>query len=100
MESQPECDPSLAAEQPAAAQYFIGRMSPVKLPLGYGVGLMLIAAAMVLLPVIYLGLIGLAGWGTYLYAVHGLDWFFPSFRGGRHVSLVLGMLYLAPILVG
>lgn len=75
-------------------------MTVPRIPLRYRAGLFLVAVAMVLLPLIYLGLIGVVGWGGYLYATHGIDWFFPLVGGSRRVHYALMMLYAAPILVG
>ena len=73
---------------------FQGRIEPVAVPLLYKLGLAVAALAMVLLPLLYVGLVAGAGWLVYLHAVHNttiLD------AGGGLVRL---LLYFGPIVAG
>ena len=60
----------------------------------YRLGLLLVAAAMVLLPLAYLGLVGLAGYGVYWHATEHTSWL-----AGAGVRLRL-VVYAAPIVAG
>src|SRR5256885_6963329 len=59
----------------------------------YRLGLVLVAVAMVLLPLAYLALIGLAGWLLYWHAATHLESFGDS-------SLQFGLFYIAPLVFG
>jgi Zn-dependent protease with chaperone function len=91
---------TLPAETAPITEYFSGPMPQVRLPRGYQVGLVAVAFAMVLLPLLYLGFMALVGWGTWLWTTHAVEWFFPVSGGTRHVFWVLGILYVIPILIG
>ncbi len=72
---------------------FQGELQAVHLPDRYRLGIALVALVMVLLPVVYVALIGLVGYGTYFHAVHG-----PGLlKGGRSVG---GVMYFGPIVAG
>jgi Zn-dependent protease with chaperone function len=58
----------------------------------YRLGLVLVAAAMVLLPLAYLALIGLAGWLLWWHATANAEIFQGSFR--------FGLFYAAPLVIG
>jgi Zn-dependent protease with chaperone function len=60
----------------------------------YRLGLLLVAAAMVLLPLVYLGLIALAGYGVYWHATEHTSWLAAA---GVRMRLVV---YAAPIAAG
>ncbi len=60
----------------------------------YRLGLLLVAVAMVLLPLAYLGLVGLAGYGVYWHATEHTSWL-----AGAGVRLRL-LVYAAPIVAG
>jgi hypothetical protein len=65
--------PATDAERPSAAQLvasFGGPIKPVRVTFFYQLGLLLVTLMMLLLPVLYLALIALAGWGVYWYATH------------------------------
>ncbi len=68
---------------------------PVRINLGYQLGLAVVAGAMLLLPVLYVALIVSLAWGVWYYAVHS-----PAvlFRGGGGVWRVV--FYVAPIVAG
>ncbi len=68
-------------------------------PLPYRFSLIVVALAMVLLPLVYLAIIGLFGWSVWYYATHGyavLSTQTDSLRG----IVILFMLYLGPLLAG
>jgi Zn-dependent protease with chaperone function len=88
--SQPRGE--LTAEALEAA--FTGTIKPVPLQLGYRMGLVLVALATVLLPLVYLGLIAATGYVVYLHATLNTD-----ILTGRGVLWRL-LAYLAPIIAG
>ena len=45
-------------------------IEPVRTTLGYRLAILVVAALMVLLPIIYLALIGLVGYGVYWHLLH------------------------------
>ena len=47
-----------------------GRIEPVPVGIMYRLGLLLVAATMIVLPIVYLALIALAGYGVYWYAIN------------------------------
>lgn len=55
-------------------QSFRQPIRPPSLPLGYLLGLGLVTLAMVILPLVYLALIGAISYGVYWHAVHNLAW--------------------------
>ena len=62
----------------------------------YQIGLVFVAIAMVILPLLYLGLIALAGWATYHWATD-----FTSVMGGRgRVAVFRFGAYVAPLFAG
>lgn len=67
------------------------------MPLLYRLGLLVVAVTMVLLPLIYIGLIVLAGYGVYWHAVHDVGML--SAGRGRGKVLVAA-LYITPIIAG
>lgn len=74
-------------------------IAPVRVGLTYRLGLLLVAAMMIVLPLFYVALIALAGYGVYLYAVHASVMITGSGVRGRGMLLLL-ILYLAPIIAG
>jgi Zn-dependent protease with chaperone function len=67
---------------------------PVPVPHSYRAGLLLAAALVVLLPVVYLGLVTSAAWWTWIFALR--TW--SAFADGP--SNLGGILYLVPLMVG
>lgn len=65
----------------------------------YQLGLVLVSAAMICLPLVYLALIAAVAFGTYHYAIQ-VQALLGSFRGGIYVYLLKVMLYLGPLLAG
>ncbi|MCZ7645626.1 MAG: M48 family metalloprotease [Planctomycetota bacterium] len=82
----------------AVLESFDGAIPPVPLPLHYKLGLFLVALAMVLLPLVYVGLIGFAGYGVWYHATHNYD-IASGLRGRTAGAAFLGG-YLAPLVVG
>jgi Zn-dependent protease with chaperone function len=82
----------LSAIQPIAA--------PPRTSLLYQFNLLLVAVVMVLLPLIYCALVGLAAYGVYYHAVHHAGWI--TGMGARSGRLAFGMviIYLIPLVVG
>ncbi|MHC5058146.1 MAG: M48 family metallopeptidase [Planctomycetota bacterium] len=70
-----------------------GTIPAVRAGLLYRLGLLLVAVVMVILPVVYLGMMSLVGYGLYLYATEGLSWARPR-------SLTSLVLYGAPLFAG
>lgn len=65
----------------------------------YQAGLLVVAVFMVLLPVAYLALAILAGYGLYWYALHA-GGLFSSLPGGAHLFVLKAILYLGPLIGG
>jgi len=65
----------------------------------YQIGLVLVAMVMVILPVIYVGMIGAVGWGIFYYAVH-CKFLVTSMFGGPRLYLIKLFLYITPLLIG
>ncbi len=76
---------------------FKGDIQPVSSPVGYRLGIGLVAVVMILLPLIYLGLIGLVCWGVYYHAVNHVG-ILGSVRGRGAIMTFL--VYLAPLVIG
>ncbi|HRW09629.1 MAG TPA: M48 family metallopeptidase [Caldilineaceae bacterium] len=76
---------------------FQGKIKPVRVPLPYRLGVLLVALVMVLLPVIYLGITFLVAYVVYYHAVN--DTALLSMGSGRG-QLVALLIYLAPIVIG
>lgn len=78
---------------------FSSACPPIPVPLHYRLGLMVVALTMVLLPLVYVSLIGLAGYGVCYHAVNHTA--VLGIRGGGMGKLVaIGLLYFGPILAG
>ena len=68
-----------------------------QLALGYRLGVLIAAVTMVLLPIAYLVLIALVGYGVWQHLLH--DWFFITQASGRGIFWGL-VIYLAPAIAG
>jgi Zn-dependent protease with chaperone function len=78
---------------------FQGNLERVKPSFFYLMGLLLVATVMLLLPLLYVGLIVLIGYGVYYHAAHHAAIIGPA--TGRGVSVLVRLLvYTAPIVVG
>lgn len=80
---------------------FQGNIEPTTVPVSYQLGIAFAALVMVLLPLVYVLLIGLVGYGICWYAVHGVDILSAGdgSRSGRG-QFVLLLIYAAPLISG
>jgi len=87
-------DPTLTRGEQEVLGAFRGAIEPVPVPLLYRLGLVVVAIAMVFLPLVYVGLVLLSGYGVYYHAVYNLTLFDdPGGKGGF-------FLYVAPLVAG
>jgi Zn-dependent protease with chaperone function len=70
-------------------------ISPVRSSLGYRLGLVLVALVMLLLPLLYVALVGLVIYGVYWHAVHDLA--ILEGKGGSRGRL---FIYITPLIIG
>jgi len=91
---QGEAAPSSRIDPAALRQAIPPRLEGPPGSIFYRLGLLLVAAAMVLLPLAYLGLVGLAGYGVYWHATQHTSWLAGA---GLRLRLVV---YAAPIAAG
>ena len=105
---------SLAAESPpdfpeerqsaglSAVEVLAGFSGTIKRPsvsLFYHLGLLLVTVMMVVLPVVYLVMIGCVAWAVYYYATH-FFFLLQSTAGGLRLLLLKLALYAAPLFAG
>ena len=76
---------------------FHGHIPPVRTPISYRLGILLVAFVMVVLPLIYVSIIVLVGWAVCYHAVH--DTAIVSMGRGRGSILAL-LIYVAPMVIG
>ncbi|MCH9653579.1 MAG: M48 family metalloprotease [Planctomycetes bacterium] len=86
-------------------QAFEGDIEPVAPTMLYRLCAFLVSIVMILLPLIYLGIIGLVMWSIYFHAVHSLSLFdvansSSSTRNRGRGMVAMALVYLAPIVVG
>ncbi|WP_339735396.1 M48 family metalloprotease [uncultured Gimesia sp.] len=86
-------------------QAFDGNIEPVSPTMLYRLNALLVSIVMILLPLIYVGIIGLVIWGVYFHAVNSLGLFEVAGSGssGRTRGkgmILMALVYLAPIVVG
>ena len=74
---------------------FSGSIPGIKVSLGYQLALLLVTLVMILLPILYIGIILLAGYGVYYYAIYGGS--FVLELKGWFLKLIV---YGAPIVSG
>ena len=74
---------------------FRGEIDPVRPTMAYRAWILVVAAVMLLLPMIYLGLVALVGYGIYWHATHHAT----IFREVRSAKAAI-LLYAGPIAVG
>lgn len=94
--------PPPARDQPSAAELvgaFEGTIVRTRVSIFYQVGLVLVSLLMVLLPLVYVAMIGAAAWGVYEYATHFL-FLVQGMRGGIYFYLFKLVLYIAPLFAG
>lgn len=88
----------LTAEEQRILATFSGRIAPVSIAPGYGLALGSVAILMVLLPLLYLGIVGAVAWGWWWYAQHGME--LVGGGSGRGSSRNALFLYLSPLVIG
>jgi len=76
---------------------FAGAVPATRVSFLYQIGLLIVALAMVTLPVIYLALIGAAGWVVYYWATH-FTFLLSAGRGRGWIVMLL--VYLTPLFAG
>jgi Zn-dependent protease with chaperone function len=76
-----------------------GRIDPVPISFLYRVGLILVAAVMIVLPLIYVALIAIVAYGVYLHATNDTFLLGSSRHGGGGGRAGL-LAYLGPIVIG
>jgi len=76
-----------------------GPVPRVRLPFFYVLAALPVSIIMVLLPLLYLALIGLIAYGTYLHAAHNHTWMYEA-SGGVSIGRAKLFAYLAPMVVG
>lgn len=89
----------LQVSAPSAAFNLDGNIPPRRIPAAYRLTLGLSAFALVLLPLAYVGLIVVAGWGAWLYAIHAKVLLFGEGGGFFRIILYGGPLVAAVILI-
>src|SRR3954469_14435572 len=91
-----ELDSPGLPEEPAAQQVMVdGTIEPVRVSFGYKVGLLAVAATMILLPLLYLAFVGLFAYGIYYHATVNtsvFNWYLP----GR-LAIIKLLVYGGPI---
>jgi Zn-dependent protease with chaperone function len=91
-------DPATVIDDPKSALIDAAeiRFEPVRVPLAYQFGLAIVAVAMLLLPAIYVALIGVLAAGTWYWATHAGAVIF----GAGGISLYAAAAYVGPIFAG
>lgn len=79
---------------------FRGPIEPVQTALTYRLGIMIVAAVMMLLPMLYLALIGVIAWGVYYHAVNHTTIFAATGVRSGKAMIGLAIVYIAPIVAG
>ncbi len=77
-----------------------GAIQPVPTTMAYRLTAAVVAFVMVLLPLLYIGLIGLVAYGVYNFAVNGTGIFEQTGGSGRGRMFGILLLYVGPIVVG
>jgi Zn-dependent protease with chaperone function len=91
----PDATPALTVESIDAA--FAGAVARTPVSFLYTLGLLIVTLAMVTLPLIYLAMIGAAGWVVYYWATH-FTFLLSSGRG--RVWFIMLLAYLTPLFAG
>jgi len=95
--SAPESSPTAELTPTQIAAAFQGTVPPTRVSIFYQLGLVIVAITMLILPLVYFALIGVAGWCVYWWATHG-TFLFDHVRGRGAVGAFL--LYVAPLIAG
>ena len=90
--------PDLRQRSELLLNSFDGAIEPVKTSAGYRIGILVVTVVMLLLPLIYIGLICLVGYGVYWHTTHNLGILDNELRGKAKIGPVL--LYATPIVTG
>ncbi len=77
-----------------------GKIQPVPTSISYRIAAFALACLMILLPLIYVGLIGLAMAGVWWYAIHGTSIFEGGTRASGRGGFALVLLYVGPLVIG
>jgi Zn-dependent protease with chaperone function len=93
-----DASPGTAISAPELLALFSGTIKRPRASFLYSLGLGVVAFAMVLLPIIYVGLIGLVAWGVYAWGFAGTSLF--SGHNGARIAILKGILYVAPLFAG
>jgi len=90
---------SLKPRAPEILNAFHSGISPARFSFFYQAGLLLVAAVMVVLPLIYLAMVAGAGWAVYYYAIH-CEFLVTSMEGGPRLYVLKMIAYFMPMFVG
>lgn len=94
--------PASSPQHPSAAELINALREPVRrtpVSFFYQLGLVLVTMMMVILPLIYVAMVGAAAHGVYYYATH-FAFMLSSTSGGGRLYLLKLLLYLTPLFVG
>lgn len=86
------------ADARAILKLLDGRIRGTRISIFYQFGLLFVAAAMVVLPLVYLAMVAAAGWGLYWHATHNIAIFKEVSGAGSARAAV--MIYLVPLFAG
>ncbi|MGV3774431.1 MAG: M48 family metalloprotease [Verrucomicrobiales bacterium] len=94
-----DLEPTAQITQEMLNQAMHGKARKQGTSIVYHIGLLAVTIAIVLLPLLYLGMVAAAAYGVFLWAKGGL--FLLTLRGGGFYGMILkAILYLAPIVGG
>ena len=92
-----EAKQSFAAVQQEILSAFQGKIQPVQVPITYRLGILLVAVMMVILPLVYIAIIRLAGYGVYYHAMNHAEMLQAG--RGRTKAMIL-LVYPALMIIG
>lgn len=78
---------------------FSGSIPRFRFRFFYGIGLFIVACVMILLPLAYLALIALVGYGVYWHAITN-TWMVATDQGSIHIRIYVALAYVAPFVIG
>ena len=96
--SQQACSLDFHQRSQLLLDSFDGTIKPVKTSAGYRIGILIVTVVMLLLPLIYIGLICLVGYGVYWHTTHNIGMLENELRGKAKIGPV--MLYITPMITG